>query len=74
MNGASECLYSHIGRWVQAHGWIEMGYNDYSRSFVRALDIGGMVGKEQEHYPSLDETLQAVESALAEWMQAQGFE
>jgi hypothetical protein len=29
-----------------------MGYDDYSRSFVQALDIGGMMWEGQEHYPT----------------------
>ena len=51
-----------------------MGCDDYSRAFVRALDIGGMVWEGQEHYPTLDEALQALECAPAEWMWARGFE
>jgi hypothetical protein len=74
MNGTFKRLYPHIARWVQAYGWIELGSDDSSRSFVRALDIGGMVWEGQERYPTLDEALQALESALAEWMRAQGFE
>jgi hypothetical protein len=38
-----EQAYPHIARWVTAHGWIEIGSDGYSRSFVRALDEGGMV-------------------------------
>ncbi len=37
-----ETRYPNIVAWVQ-DGWIEIGRDDYSRSFVRALDIGGMV-------------------------------
>jgi hypothetical protein len=74
VSGAFDRLYPHIARWVQTHGWIEIGYDDYSRSFVRALDIGGMIWEGLEQYPTLDEALQALEEALAEWMQAQGFE
>jgi hypothetical protein len=74
MNGTFERLYPHIARWVQAHGWIELGSDDSSRSFVRALDIGGMIWEGQERYPTLEEALQALECALVEWMQAQGFE
>jgi hypothetical protein len=70
VNGTLEELYPHIAPWVQAHGWIEIGYDDYSRSFVRALDIGGMIWEGQEHYPTVDEALQALERALAEWMRA----
>jgi hypothetical protein len=74
MHATFERLYPHIARWVQTHGYIEMGYDDYNRSFVRALDIGGMIWEGLEHYPTVDEALQALERALAEWMQAQGFE
>jgi hypothetical protein len=69
-----ERLYPYIARWVRAHGWIELGSDDYSPSFVRALDIGGMIWEGLDHYPTLDEALQALERALAEWMRAQGFE
>jgi hypothetical protein len=41
MNGTFEYLYPHIARWVQAHDYIEIGYDDYSRSFVRALESVG---------------------------------
>ena len=73
MSGAFERLYPHLARWVQAHGWIELGSDDFSRSCIRALDIGGMNWEGQEHYPMLDEALEAMERALAEWMQPQGF-
>jgi len=56
------------------YGYIEMGYGDDSLSFVRALDIDGMIWEGQEHYPTPDEALQALEHSLAAWMQAQGFE
>jgi hypothetical protein len=74
MNGTFEHLYPHIARGVQAHGHIERGYDDYSRSCVRTLDSGGMIWEGLVYYPTLGEALQALESALAEWMQAQGFE
>jgi hypothetical protein len=74
MNATFERLYPSIARWVQAYGYIEMGHDDYSHSFVRALDIGGMIWEGREHYPTVDEALQALECALAKWMRAQGFE
>jgi hypothetical protein len=74
VNGTFERLYPHITRWVQAHGYIEIGYDDYSRSFLRALDFGGMIWEGLEPYATLDEALLALEYALAEWMRAQGFE
>ena len=57
VSDAFERLYPHIARWVQAYGWIELGSGDYSHSFVRALDMGGMIWEGLEHYPTLDEAL-----------------
>jgi hypothetical protein len=74
MNATFERLYPYIAGWVQEHGYIEMRYDDYSHSFVRALDIGGMIWEGREYYLTVDEALQALVRALAEWMRAQGFE
>jgi hypothetical protein len=65
-----EQSYPHITRWVKTQGWIEIGEDEYSRSFVRALDIGGMVweGQEQSEYATIDAMLRALEEGLAEWM------
>ncbi len=65
-----EQIYPHITRWVRDYGWIEIGEDDYSRSFVRALDIGGMVweGQEQSEHATIDEMLLALEEGLAKWM------
>ena len=38
--------FPHLTEWVTTHGWIEIGYDDYHRSFIRALDGGGMVWEE----------------------------
>ncbi len=37
--------FPHLTAWVTTRGWIEIGYDDYHRSFIRALDWGGMVWK-----------------------------
>ena len=60
-----------ITRWVMEYGWIEIGHDDMSRSFVRALDEGGLVWEGQEDYPTLDAALQDLEAGLAAWMQEQ---
>ena len=39
------------------YGWIEMGQDHMSRSFVRALDEGGLVWEGQEDYATLDDAL-----------------
>ncbi len=67
-----EAAYPTIARWVQEYGWIEIGQDDMSPSFVRALDEGGMVWEGQEHYPTLDAAMQDLEAGLMAWMREQG--
>jgi hypothetical protein len=61
--------YPNIARWVKSYGWIELGSDEYSRSLVRALDEGGMVWEGTANYGTLDEAIDALETALAEWME-----
>jgi hypothetical protein len=67
-----EAIYPTITRWVQEYGWIEIGQDEMSPSFVRALNEGGMVWEGRKSYPTLDAALQALETALVAWMQEQG--
>jgi hypothetical protein len=39
------------------YGWIEMGQDHMSRSFVRALDEGGLAWEGQGAYATLDDAL-----------------
>ena len=39
-----EQMYPNIARWVQSYGWIEIGDDGQSPSFIRALDEGGYQG------------------------------
>ena len=66
-----DATYPTIARWVMEYGWIEIGQDDMSRSFVRALDEGGLVWEGQEAYGTLDDALRDVEAGLAAWMQEQ---
>lgn len=67
MNKAFETVYPNLSRWIEAFGWIEIGRDDYSRSLIRILDIGGMIWESQERYDSLDEALRDAEAAIAAW-------
>lgn len=58
--------YPHLTRWITTHGWIEIGEDGDRRSFVRVLDIGGMVWEGGEVNTSLDEVLRTVDTALAD--------
>jgi hypothetical protein len=53
---------------VTGEGWIEIGRDEYSRSLVRALDIGGLVWEGEEEHAAVDAALQALEEGLAAWM------
>ena len=63
--------YPHIAAHV-GDGWIEMGWDDCNRPFVRALDIGGIVWEGKQKYASIDEALQALDDGIAEWMRENG--
>jgi len=69
-----ERAYPHVVRWVTTHGWIEIGQDDWSRSFVRALDVGGLVWEGDSSYQSVDDALQDLETGLAEWMRQQAID
>ena len=58
--------YPHLAAWVYGRGWIEIGQDDYSRSFIRVVDIGGMVWEGKTRYPSLGAARRAADTALAE--------
>lgn len=67
MAGSFQNDYPNITHWVKKQGWIELGQNDYSKSFVRALDDGGMVWEGKTKYRTLEEAFQALDTGLAEW-------
>ena len=52
--------------WVQ-DGWIESGRDDFGKSFVRALDIGGLIREGDAAYPTVHAALAALDAAIAEW-------
>jgi hypothetical protein len=66
-----DTTYPTIARWVMEYGWIEIGHDDMSRSFVRALDEGGLVWEGQEDYATLEDALQDLEAGLVAWMREQ---
>ncbi|MEZ5042450.1 MAG: hypothetical protein R2828_21295 [Saprospiraceae bacterium] len=48
--------YPNLEWWIDSQGWIEMGEDEYSTSWVRILDIGGMCWEDRDS-KSLDEAL-----------------
>lgn len=62
-----ESRYPHITEWVEGGNWVEIGQCDELHSFVRALDEGGMIWEGTSKYGTMDEALQALDDAIAEW-------
>ena len=62
-----EASYPNISAWVSGGGWIEIGDEVQTGSFVRALDEGGMIWEGAKKYKSVDEALQALERGIGKW-------
>ena len=71
MSQSIDTSYPTVTRWVMEYGWIEIGHDDMSRSFVKALDESGLVWEGQEDYVTLDDALQNLEAGLVAWMREQ---
>ena len=56
--------YPNIAAWTESYGWIEIGQDDFSQSFVRALNIGGMVWEGKSKYKTVDAALDDLGAAL----------
>ena len=58
--------YPKVSGWI-ADGWIELGQDGFSRSFVRVLDQGGLIWEGGQAGDSVDDLLQAAEAAIERW-------
>ncbi len=56
--------YPNIAAWTESYGWIEIGQDEESQSFIRVLDMGGMVWEGKSKYKSVDAALDDLEAAL----------
>ena len=56
--------YPNIAYWTESCGWIEIGQDEYSQSFIRVLDEGGMCWESERGYKSFDDALADLEAAL----------
>ena len=60
--------YPSISNFVYGYGWIEIGQDENTNAFIRALNEGGNVWIGADNYESLDEAFRDLELALAEWL------
>ena len=56
--------YPNIATWIESYGWIEIGQDENSQSFIRVLDSGGMVWESKPNYKPIDDALNDLEAAL----------
>ena len=68
MTNSIEKLYPTVAEWVMTQGWIEIGQDEGSDSFIRALDEGGLVWEGKQSYHTLDHAMRDLEQGLAEWL------
>ena len=59
--------YPNVAGWLLGGSWIEIGQTEQMRSFVRALDEGGMVFEGKSTYRTMDEALEALDNGIARW-------
>ncbi len=74
MTQFADQAFPHLTRWVTTYGWVEIGQDVYSRSFVRALTEGGMIWEGEETYTNLTDALQKLDAAVGAWMKENGFD
>ena len=55
--------YPNIAWWVQ-DGWIEMGQDEYSDSFIRVLDAGGLVWESESTHETIAAALAEADAAI----------
>lgn len=63
--------YPYIARWVdEEEDWFEIGSDDNSASFVRALDTGGIWrGRASGATRPIDAAFAALDAGIAEWLE-----
>ena len=59
-----EDAYPNIAQWVESYGWLEIGQDDSSPSFIKVLDAGGLVWESSKKYTSLDAVWRDLEIRL----------
>ncbi len=74
MASSFETLYPNAAYFADAIGWIEFGRNDDIplTSFIRAIDMGGMIWEGKDEYDTIDSAFQDLEKGLIEWMNREG--
>lgn len=67
MDKVFDDLYPNLTWWADGGGWIELGRDDFSRSMIRVLDIGGLLWEGKENYDTVAAALAEAEAFVAQW-------
>jgi hypothetical protein len=59
-----EDAYPNITQWVESYGWLEIGQDGSSPSFIKVLDEGGVVWETGKIFTSLDAAWRDLETRL----------
>ena len=60
--------FPNIARWVIEQGYIEVGYDEFTSSFIKAIDMGGGIWSGKSKYNNVHEALLALDKALKKHM------
>ncbi len=66
--GSFEDKYPKLSSWIENRDWLEIGYTEMSRSFIRVLDEGGMVWERKAEYQTIDDALEDAERGIQRWL------
>lgn len=66
-----DAQYPNIAQWVQ-DGWIEMGQDEFSESFIRVLDAGGLVWESESTHKTVAAALAEADVAIGRLADEQG--
>lgn len=66
-------LYPNVAWWAGGGGWVELGQDDFSRSMIRVLDIGGLLWEGEEEYETVAAALAEAEVFIAQWREENGY-
>ena len=66
-------LYPNVAWWADGGGWIELGQDEFSRSMIRVLDIGGMLWEGKDTYDTVAAALAEAEVFLIQWREENGY-
>jgi hypothetical protein len=69
-----DAKYPNISRFIEAHGWIEIGQHEVLSAFIRAYDEGGTVYEGQDSYPTLEAALEDLDQGIANYMEEHGID